>query len=209
MSAIATAIVGGAVVTGYAQSKAAGKAADAQTKASDKGIEEQRRQFDAITELLRPYVEAGNSSIDAQGDLLGLNGPEAQAAALEGIKQGPEYQSLVQSGEEAILQNAAATGGLRGGNTQGALAQYRPQILSQLLSDRFNKLGSITNIGQASAAGQASAGQATGNNIAQLLQQQGSAQAGRALAQGQAIGNVAQSIGTAAILTQTPPPKAF
>lgn len=107
-----------------------------------------------------------------------------QQDVINQILQGPEYQSLVQQGEEAILQNAAATGGLRGGNVQAALAEYRPQVLSQLLNQRYNRLAGITNIGQASAAGQATAGQQTASNIGQLYGQIGQAQAGSALAPG-------------------------
>jgi hypothetical protein len=132
--------------------------------------------------------------------LIGLGGPEAQREAIAGIENSPQFQSLIRQGETGILQNAAATGGLRGGNVQGALAQFRPQVLSQLIDSQFGRLGSIAGMGQASAAGQANLSQQTGNNITNLLGQQGAAQAGLALAQGQAqagfYGNVGNSIGT-------------
>lgn len=190
MSGIATAVVGGAVIGAYATSSAADKAASAQVESSEAGIAEQRRQFDAVQELLKPYVEAGTGAVAGQQDLLGLNGPEAQAAAIEALKSSPQYETLIQQGEEALLQNASATGGLRGGNLQGALAQYRPQILSQLIESQYSKLGQVAGLGQASAAGQAAAAQQTGTSIANLLAQQGQAQAGAALAQGQAINQV-------------------
>jgi hypothetical protein len=56
-------------------------------------------------------------------------------------------QALVSQGEEALLQNAAATGGLRGGNLQGALAQFRPQMLSNLITQQYNQLGGIGALG--------------------------------------------------------------
>jgi hypothetical protein len=49
-------------------------------------------------------------------------------------------------------------------------------------------------MGQSAAAGQASAGLQTGNNITNLLGQQGSAQAGGILANGQANANLTKSI---------------
>jgi hypothetical protein len=200
MSGVATAVVGTAVVGGYVQSKAAERAGRAQERGAEAGIAEEQRQFDALQKLLAPYVEAGTGAIGGQQALLGLTGPEEQAAAIEAIKQSPQFRTLTQQGEEAILQNAAATGGVRGGNVQGALAQYRPQILSQLIESQFNKLGQVANLGQASAAGVGAAGQTTGTNIANLLAQRGQAQAGTALAQGQAAGNVAQSVGQLATL---------
>lgn len=160
----------------------ASAAAGLQVAATKEGIAEQRRQFDKLVELLSPFVKAGTQSLGAQQALLGLGGADAQEAAIAGIQRSPQFASMVQQGEEALLQNASATGGLRGGNIQAALAQFRPQILSQLIESQFAKLGGITQAGQASAAGQAAAGLQTGSAISDLLQQQGAAQAGARLA---------------------------
>lgn len=195
------AVVGAAVVGGVASNMAAKKGAKAQKDSAQKGIDAENYRFDQMQQLLKPYTEAGNKSLSAQGDLAGLNGPEAQKAAVDAIQNSPEFDAMSKQGEEGILQNASATGGLRGGNTQAALAQFRPQLLSGLIDRQYGRLGGITQIGQASAAGVGSAGINTGANVAQLLQSQGQAEAGRAIAQGQAVGNVANSIATAAILS--------
>jgi hypothetical protein len=141
-------------------------------------------------------------SLQAQQDLIGLNGPEKQRSAIEAIKESSMFSELAKQGEEGILQNASATGGLRGGNTQGALAQFRPALLSAVIDSQFSKLSGITQLGQASAAGQASAGLQTGANVATLLQDQGAARAGNYLAQGQAASNVVNSIGSYGMLKQ-------
>lgn len=200
MSGIATAVVGGSLITGLVQDRAASKAAEAQIGASDAAIAEQQRQFESVQELLRPYVESGTEGIEAQKALIGLRGRDPQQEAISALEASPAFTSLVQQGENALLQNAAATGGLRGGNLQGALAQYRPQILSQLIESQFSKLGQLGGLGQASAAGQAAAGQQTSGNIANLLAQQGQAQAGAELARGQAIGQFGSSLGQLALL---------
>lgn len=188
--AIAGASLAGGLISANAQRRAASSAAAAQTQASEAGIAEQRRQFDTVQQLLRPYVEAGTSALGQQLALAGVSGPEAQQAAIQALEQGPQFQALVEQGEEALLQQAAATGGLRGGNIQGALAQFRPQMLSSLIEQQYGRLGGLTATGQASAAGQATAAQTTGSNITNLLQQQGAAQAGAALARGQATANL-------------------
>ena len=190
MSMMATAVIGSAVIGGVAQSKAAKSAAASQTEAADKGIAEQRRQFDRIQELLNPYVEAGGVGLQQQMALGGMSGPEAQQAAISAIEGGSEFEALTRQGEEAILQNASATGGLRGGNTQGALAQFRPQVLSSLINQQYGRLGGLTSMGQNAAVGVGNAGMQTGQNISGLYGQQGAAAAGSALAQGQAFGNV-------------------
>lgn len=208
MSGIATAVVAGSVITGVmssnAQQDAAESAAGAQTAASGASIAEQRRQFDAVQELLKPYVTAGQGAIEGQQGLLGLSGSAAQQQAIKALEQSPQFKSMMQQGENAILQNASATGGLRGGNVQATLAQFRPQLLSQLIESQFSKLGQVSGLGQASAAGQAAAAQQTGANIGNALTQQGQAAAGAALASGQAQaqmwGNIGGTIGNVATL---------
>lgn len=182
--------IAGGLLSSSAQKSAASTAAAAQTSAAEMGIEEQRRQFDAVQALLKPYVEAGTSALGQQLALAGVAGPEAQQAAIAALEQGPEFQALTRQGEEAILQRAAATGGLRGGNVQASLAQFRPQVLASLIEQQYGRLGGLTATGQASAAGQATAAQTMGSNITNLLQQQGAAAAGSALARGQASANM-------------------
>jgi hypothetical protein len=172
------------------QASAAASAAETQGAAAQAGIDEQRRQFDAMRELLKPYTEAGVPALEAQQAFLGLRGPEAEAAAIERIRGGETFQALAGQGEEALLQRASATGGLRGGNIQGALAQFRPQLLSSLIEQQYGRLGGMTSLGQKSAAGVGEAGMATGTNIGNLLSQQGSAIAGGQLGEAKAYGQL-------------------
>jgi hypothetical protein len=151
--------------------------------------------------LLKPVLESGK--YDEMGR-------QMQEQAIQQIEQGPLFQQLAQQGEQAILANASATGGLRGGNVQAALGQFRPQLLNQLIEQQYARLAGLANvgqtsaqsllgIGQASAAGQAaSAGQA-GSAISGLLASQGAAQAagqvGAAQAFAQGLSGVTGAIG--------------
>jgi len=180
-------VVGGSqLIGGMMQADAAGDAAAMQAQASEAGIAEQRRQFDELQELLKPYVEAGLPAMQAQRAMLGLTTPEEQAAQIAQVQASPMFQELTRQGEEALLARASATGGLRGGDIQGALAQFRPQMLAQQLEDRYSKLGGFTALGQQSAAGVGTAGMRTGESIAGLLAQQGAAQAGAELGKAKA-----------------------
>ena len=227
MTWVAVAIVGSTVVSGLVQSNAAESAAAtqagaaeagiaAQERATMAGIEEQRRQFEAIQELLKPYVSAGQQAIggfqpyqqagaqafEQQQALAGLRGAEAQQAAISQIESSPFLQSQIEQGERALLQRASATGGLRGGNIQAALAQFRPQMLQQAIEQQYGRLGGFAGTGlgvtealfrggQAAATGQASQAGALGQGIAGALQQQGAGtsallqQQGAAMAGGQ------------------------
>lgn len=171
----------------------ANKAADAaddasrtQAAAAQAGIEEQRRQFDAVQQLLNPFVTAGNSALTGQMDLLGRNGDDAQLKAIQALQASPQFTSMLRQGESSILANASATGGLRGGNTQAALMQFSPSLLAATINDQFGRLGQLSSLGQSSAAGVGNAGLQTGNAIAGLLQQQGAARAGGQIAAGNA-----------------------
>lgn len=199
------AVAGATVVGGYmassSASDAASSAAQAQGQASDKSIAESQRQFNAIQELLKPYNTAGTSALTGQKDLLGLNGGDAQTSAINGISNGPQMQAMLAQGENSLRQNASATGGLRGGNLQGALAQFRPQLLNQLIQQQYGNLGGLVSVGQNAAAGVGNAGQNSSNQIINALQQTGAAQAGSALAQGQAQAGMWNNLsGTASML---------
>lgn len=198
---VAAAVVGAAVVGGVASSQAqkssAKKAAAAQSESSQAAIDEQRRQFDMVQELMKPYVNAGTQGLAGQQDLLGLNGAGKQKAAIDAINNSQAMQTYLQQGENSILQNASATGGLRGGNTQAALSQFRPQLLNQLVNQQYQNLGGLTSLGQNAAAGVGNAGMQSANNIGNLLGTIGQAQAGSALAQGQANANMWNSVSNA------------
>ena len=213
------AVAGSTIVSGMIQSDAAEDAAAAQGQASEAGIQEQRRQFDLVQRLLAPYTSAGETALGGlapyaaagapalaqQQALIGLGGPEAERAAIARIQGGETFKALSQQGENALLQNASATGGLRGGNIQGALAQFRPALLSSLIDQQYGRLGGLTalggnvtqnlaSLGQASAAGVGASGMTTGANVAKLLGQQGAAAAGAEIAQGKAYSAIPQAL---------------
>lgn len=178
-------------------------------------IGESRRQFAEVQKVLAPFITAGNEALgplrqyqatglEAMGDqrdLLGMNGTQAQQAAISALSNSPEMAAYMQQGEGAILQNAAATGGLRGGNTQAALAEFRPSLLAGMISQQYDRLGGLTSLGantssmlyqtgQSAAAGQANAGM-------QVAGQVGSALAGYSEGVGSALAGYSQGVGNA------------
>ena len=233
-----TAVLGGVGLVGSSQqADATQSAADAQAAASQAGVAEQRRQFDLAQQLAQPYVAAGVQGISGlqgyappgavayamQQALAGMLGTEAQTAAIKKIEQGGGFQAAVRSGEEALLQRASATGGLRGGNLQAALAQFRPAMLESAINQQYGRLGGFSDIGretltnlskfgQASAAGQAAQGLTSATNISNLLAAQGQAQSGGIMGQSQAFQQGLGGLGGAALYAlnkpaATPPPK--
>jgi hypothetical protein len=212
-TAAAIALGVGALGSAAIGASAASKAGKYQERAADKGVEEQRAAREEMRRLLEPYVAAGGPALEAQMGALGLRGAEAQQAYVSEQEQSPIYQALARQQEEAILQNASATGGLRGGNVQGALAQFRPALLNQFLEQQYGKLGGMTALGQQSAAGVGTSGMQSANAISDLFGQAGAARAGAALGVGQALSgpfNLATSLGgmmAAKNMGLAPPPK--
>ena len=223
---ITAAVVGGvgAIAGGIISANGAQSAADTQAAATQSGITEQNYQFNKVQGLLQPYVDAGtgalpgyNSAMGAyQGGiqgyqgiqsnlngLTGANGPTAQQAAINALQQNPLYTTSMNLGQQAILANASATGGLRNGNTIANLGYLPGQILSNVMQQQIGNLGTslngqsgllgflgnavsqqgnLINAGQNAAAGTGQASMQTGNNITNLLGQQGAIGAGATLA---------------------------
>ena len=124
----------------------------------------------------------------------GMSAADAQKAAIAGLANGEQFQALAKQGEYGIMANAAATGGLRGGDTQGALAQYRPARLQGLIDRQLANLGGIAANGQNAAGQTGTAAQNAGQQVNQSLGNIGQAQAGSALASGQAWSNAGSGI---------------
>lgn len=143
------------------------------------------------------------------GEKYGELNKQRQQQAIQGIEQGPLFQELARQGETGILQNVSATGGLRGGNVQAALGQFRPNLLNQLIEQQYTKLAGLTslgantaqnrlNLGQASAATLGGQGMQSAANIGNLLSAQGASQAagitGAANAQIQGVAGASSAI---------------
>lgn len=201
ISAAKTVVGVGASLLGASATRGAAKdAAASQERQTQLGIDEQRRQFDKLQELLSPYVGAGEEGLQGQLGILGLGGPGAAQAEIDRISGGAEFAEIVRQGEGAILQNASATGGLRGGNVQRALAEFRPGILSSLLDKQYARYGDLAFQGQASAAGVGAGATRFGESVARGYGNIGDAQAQAALAGGRAnanlYGDIAQAGGS-------------
>lgn len=99
---------GASAYSGNKASSAAKKAAATQKKGQDAAIEEQRRQFDAMREILAPYVTAGRpdltqpyigagpGAIQQMQRLAGLGGEQARQEALLQARQTPQFTQLSQ-----------------------------------------------------------------------------------------------------------------
>lgn len=216
MTPVVAGITAGAgLLQGILGGQAARSAASTQARAAEAGQETQRQMFERTQEILRPYVEAGTAQLSTLGGyteagpqaferqlaLAGLAGPQAQQAAIQQVQAQPRFGALTRAGEEAILANAAATGGLRGGNTQNALARFRSDLLADELDREYARFGGLTafgqgvsqnlaQMGQAAGAGTGTAAMQAGQTIAGLQGAAGAARAGGTIGAASAYGNL-------------------
>jgi hypothetical protein len=153
------------------------RAAAAAGRGIDRAIGEQRGAYQDVEDIYAPYA-GFEGAIQPLLGLAGLGGPEQYEEQLNIIRAGPEYQALVDVGEEGILQTAAATGGLRGGNTIRDIADFRRSALSEAIRQRFGHLTGLTDRGLGVAGARTGARLGTAGNIANLFTEQGATEAG-------------------------------
>ncbi len=166
------------------QKKASRKAQAALEAALNRGIDEQTRQFDLTRADYEPARNLLAPSVTGLADLIGVNGVEAQQAGMQGIQDSPLLASIIRNGEESVLQNASATGGLRGGNTQNSLANFRADAFANELQAQMARLAGLTGIGMGATDSVSSFGANKANNVSNLLGQIGGAQASGLLQRG-------------------------
>lgn len=205
---------GASLLGGVLGGKGAAKAAKAQAAAAQQGINLQRDMFNTTQANIQPDVNAGNSATQQILRLLGLgdmntgmsvNGNPAlsadqqQTGALANLKNSPLFTGAYDTGADTILQNASATGGLRGGNVNNSLAQFGSGLFSSVLQQQLANLSGLSNTGANAASGLASAGQNSANATSNLLTQQGAANGTAAAAPYAALQQVLSGLGSSGI----------
>lgn len=178
--------------------------------------------FDQTQANEAPYLNAGTNALPTLLNGIGAGGgnttgtgplnaayPTEQPFTLANFQNSPGYQFQLQQGENAVLNNASATGGVNSGNTLKALTQFGQGVANQDYwnaynaynnqylqnynqytanqNQKFNQLQTITGSGQNAAVNlgtvATNVGQSIGNNITSA----GNASAAGQVASGNAI----------------------
>ena len=155
MSAVATAIVGSAVV-GYigsqkassAQQSAAQQASDVAAQTADQQVALQREIFEKQTELQKPFREAGLAGQNRLMELLGIGGTKGAPSygkyataefGADKFKTDPGYAFRMSEGMKALERSAAARGGLLSGATLRGTQRFGQDLASQEYQNAFNR----------------------------------------------------------------------
>lgn len=147
----------------------------------------QEELMNMLMQQFAPYQDAGTAALGQMQGLTGALGSDAQQAAIDALAASPQFQAQLQQGENALLQNTAATGGLRGGNTQAALAQFRPALLQNTIQQQIGNLGSLAGMGLQGASGVAGGIAGTQGNLLGIAEGRSNLATGAGDAQSAAI----------------------
>lgn len=154
--------------------------------AQTQGLDAINDPFSRAVAGFDPYATRGQQAFDLQGALSGAQGNAAQAQAFQNFLDSPGQSFLRERGERSVLNNAAATGGLGGGNVLKELTRFGQGLAAQDYQNQFNNLGTLSGMGL----------QARGQQ-GQLLGQQGALSGNLISSLGQAGANVNTTRGTA------------
>lgn len=204
-----TALLGGALAGGslLGSGMAANKAAKAQVGAANEANRLQRDMFTATRQDNMPWMQAGQGGLNALMQLYGMqsdgNGGFTKStdpqAAMRMLQQDPSYQFRLQQGQGALENSAAARGGLMSGNMLRALSDYGQNTASMEFGNVANRLAGLAGVGQNAAQYIGSAGQQTGqalaNNTIMAGQARASGYTGMANALNNAVGQGAMLYG--------------
>jgi hypothetical protein len=167
MSFVATAIVGGSVITAGAGIYGSIKASDTQAAAESNALAAQNQ----ARGQLEPWINVGTGANYTLGSLYGI-GPDGQPTNApvnySQFTNSPDYQFAQQQGN-AALQNYENANGLAGsGGALAAASQYNEGLATQQYGNYFNRLMSLSTLGQGAASagvGGANAAASTIGNI--------------------------------------------
>ena len=204
MSAVATAIVGGAVIGGYGASRAADTqaaaardAASVQAQSAREAQALQKQMFDIQREGQEPFRQAGITGQNRLMEYLGLGGNAGAAGygrygrdfGMSDFQADPGYAFRLGEGQKALERSAAARGGLISGGALKAATRYGGDMASQEFNNAYNRyqtnrtnqlqpLGNLMASGMSAASNQGAAAGNYGSAGANLITGAGNAMAG-------------------------------
>lgn len=107
---------------------------------------------------LQPFQQGGTQAQQLQLAQSGAFGPEAQQAAFDAFTASPGQEFLRREGQRNLTRNAAALGGIGGGNVRRALVQQGVGFAAQDFGNQFNRLAQLSGQGLTAAGGIAQLG---------------------------------------------------
>lgn len=119
-------------------------AADAAKKASGQVMAGQRQARNYLQDYYAPMQGQKTEANQMLAGFYGLDGGDPNAM-YQSVMQSPQYGQMINAGEQGVLRNASATGGMRGGNVQRSLANNSQNVLNSMVNQRVQGLQGFAN----------------------------------------------------------------
>jgi len=190
----AVSTLGGALISSHASQSAANTQAAATQQASN----EQLQMYQQSRGDLAPWMNSGTMAMGGLNAFMGVNPDGSVNPNAPGLRSftpadltanlDPSYGFMKSEGENAILDNASALGGIDSGKTRKDLMTFGENLASQEYGNAWNRwtaqqgsifsrLMGISSLGESAAAGVGNLGATTAGNYGNLVTSGANAQA--------------------------------
>lgn len=224
------------LASGLIGANAATTASKQQVAAEQQALATQTQAGNVATQANAPYNQVGTGAINSLANLYGIpyaatgtglastspqgittpanvnaavsspGGQTVANAAMNQFTNTPDYQFAFQQGLQAMQRSAAAGGTLISGGQQKAGQEFGQGLATQQYGNYFNRLLSLSQIGQGAAGATASNAITSGNSIANTTGAIGASQAagttGAATALSSGLSGVSSSVMNSLLLSR-------
>lgn len=197
---VGAALFGGSALSALSGRSSSKRSTSAIKRAGDQSAQVQREALESFNERTQPFRDVGVAAAAPILAELGIEIPESlgglSASPTSTPSRSPLFDFLQKEGFEDIQESAAAGSFLRSDGTLQNLERFSQGLASQqqLLDDqrraqRFDQLFGLLGLGSNAATGQGTAGLQTAQNLGNIINQSGLAQAQGIQGSGQALQN--------------------
>ena len=131
----------------YSGMNAAQAGSAAQSQAQQANTMAGQGQFNQAINGANRWTGAGLNAQSMMANRSGANGADAQAQAYKNFQESPGQSWLREQGQNAIINQSSATGGLHGGRVQKELMRQGQGMASQDYQNQFANLGALAGQG--------------------------------------------------------------
>ena len=166
------------------QGGAAKSAAKTQAKSGDKALDFQQGVFDAGQAALQPFNTAGRGALSAYNWMLGLG---EKPEGFEGFQETDAFKNVLTAGADTIEARHNKNSGIKNGATMTALEEFRMGLASNEVHNFLSRYSNLANMGAQAGSAQAGVGSTFGQAGANTITDIGNAQAAGQIGVGKAI----------------------
>lgn len=175
-------IIGGATLgAGLLGASAATSAANTQADAANNALAFQKQAFNQTQANFAPYLNVGKGATYSLGSLYGIGQDGNTTNATQDYSQftnSPDYAFAQQQGQLGLDRYENAKGLALSGGALKDVSQFNQGLATQQYGNYFNRLLSLSQLGQSAASGAAGSAANFSGQIGNTTQAVGQAQAG-------------------------------